>query len=191
MSNFLSLEHTLNLPQDAFLSKTLFLAWTVWGRGESLRKYCEIFKLGNGTPRLFRKQYLLAWWQQLSRIISKGWAPRTKDLTLYTLASRLQKQWARFSPYMVVCNSISYFTPSAKWPSCLDTLSFVFLLCHPLPPPTLSEHTLACFFFWPLSLLHYDLHTWASDSITQVELGIQEWVPRVRLWRVVGEAGGE
>jgi hypothetical protein len=29
-----------------------------------------------------------------------------------------------------------------------DLLSFVSLLCHPLPPATLSEHRLACFFFF-------------------------------------------
>jgi hypothetical protein len=33
--------------------------------------------------------------------------------TLYTLASRLQKQKASFNPYMVACNSIGYFNPSA------------------------------------------------------------------------------
>jgi hypothetical protein len=36
-------------------------------------------------------------------------------LNLYNLASMLQKQEARFNPYMVACNSIGYFTllPSA------------------------------------------------------------------------------
>jgi hypothetical protein len=40
-------------------------------------------------------------------------SPENRGLTLYTLASRLQKQKARFNPFMVPCNSIGYFTPSA------------------------------------------------------------------------------
>jgi hypothetical protein len=35
-----------------------------------------------------------------------------RGLTLYTVASRLQKQEARYSLYMVVCSSIGYFAPS-------------------------------------------------------------------------------
>jgi hypothetical protein len=35
-------------------------------------------KLRHGTPRLFRKQYLLAFQQWLSRVTSKDWAPSTK-----------------------------------------------------------------------------------------------------------------
>jgi hypothetical protein len=45
---------------------------------KSEQKCCGIFKQGNRTPRLFRKQYLLACQQQLSRFTSKAWAPRTK-----------------------------------------------------------------------------------------------------------------
>jgi hypothetical protein len=75
-----------------------------------------------------------------------------RGLTLYTLASRLQKQEARFSPYMVACNSIGYFTPSAMRPSsCLDSFRFISLLCHPLPSATLSGYKLACFFSGPPS----------------------------------------
>jgi hypothetical protein len=33
-----------------------------------------------------------------------------RDLTLYTFASRLQKQKVRSNPYMVIFNSIGYFT---------------------------------------------------------------------------------
>jgi hypothetical protein len=36
-----------------------------------------------------------------------------RGLALYTLASRLQKQEAKFNPYMVACISIGYFTLSA------------------------------------------------------------------------------
>jgi hypothetical protein len=33
-----------------------------------------------------------------------------RDLTLYTLVSRLKKQKARSNSYMVACNSIGYFS---------------------------------------------------------------------------------
>jgi hypothetical protein len=56
------------------------------------------------------------------------------DFTLYTLASRLQKQKARFHPCMVTCNSFGYFSSSAKWlSSCFKSLSFISLLCHLFP----------------------------------------------------------
>jgi hypothetical protein len=47
---------------------------------------------------------------RLSGLESKGRAQRTRGLTLYTLASRLQKQKPKFNPYMVACNSIGYAT---------------------------------------------------------------------------------
>jgi hypothetical protein len=61
----------------------------------------------HGTPRLFRKQCGSADLQP------KTEPQEQRGLPLYTLASRLQKQKARFHPYMVACNSIGYFTPSA------------------------------------------------------------------------------
>jgi hypothetical protein len=42
------------------------------------QKCCGIFKQGNGTPRLFKKQYLLACRQQLSGFTSKVWAPEQR-----------------------------------------------------------------------------------------------------------------
>jgi hypothetical protein len=71
-----------------------------------------------------------------------------RGLTLYTLASRLQRQKARSNPYMVIFNSIDYFTlvlhnfppPSATWPSsCSDSSGFISLPCHPYLPATLPE----------------------------------------------------
>jgi predicted Zn-dependent peptidase len=38
-----------------------------------------------------------------------------RGLALYTLASRLQKQEAKFNPYMVTCNFTGYFILSATW----------------------------------------------------------------------------
>jgi hypothetical protein len=70
-----------------------------------------------------------------------------RGLTLSTLASRLQKQKARFHPYMVTCNCwllhpqcyVNFFT--------FRFLKFYFPAMPSPPPPTLSEHKLACFFF--------------------------------------------
>jgi hypothetical protein len=78
-----------------------------------LRKYCGIFKLGNGTPRLFRKQYLLAAGSGSADSHPKAEPQEQKGLALYTLASRLQKQETKFNPYMVLCISIGYLTLSA------------------------------------------------------------------------------
>jgi hypothetical protein len=94
---------------------------------------------------------------RLSRLGSKGWAPRTKVSHLMypckqvTEAIKLKK--TRFNPYIFTCSSIDYFTlvlsalltSRATWrpSSHLDSLGFISLLCHPLPPATLSEHRLA------------------------------------------------
>jgi hypothetical protein len=64
------------------------------------------------TPRVFRKQYLLAGRGSVDSH-PKAEPGEQRDLTLYTLASRLQRQKARFNPYMVICNFIGYFTPGA------------------------------------------------------------------------------
>jgi hypothetical protein len=69
-------------------------------------------------------------------------------LTLYILASKLQKQKARSNPYMAIYNFIGYFTlvlhdfppPSATWPPPRsDSSGFISLQCHPYLPTTLSE----------------------------------------------------
>jgi hypothetical protein len=52
----------------------------------------------------------------------KAEPPKQRGLTLYTLESSLQKQEARFNPYMVACNSIGYFTPQC----CVTFFTFRF-----------------------------------------------------------------
>jgi hypothetical protein len=77
-----------------------------------------------------------------------------RGFTLYTLANRLQKQKSRFNPYMVVCNSIGYFTPSAMWPSShLDSLSFISPLCLPPFPHSIIRTQTCLLLFWPSFLL--------------------------------------
>jgi hypothetical protein len=54
--------------------------------------------------------------------------------------------------------------PAQMWPpSCLHFLSFLSLLCHPLPTATLSEHGLACFLFF-LALLPATLADMVSKT---------------------------
>jgi hypothetical protein len=55
-----------------------------------------------------------------------------QDLTLYTLASRLWKQKARSIPYIVLLNSIGYFTPVLHDPLHVQ-IPQVLSLCNAIP----------------------------------------------------------
>jgi hypothetical protein len=70
-----------------------------------------------------------------------------RGLTLYTLVSRLQKQKAKLNIWLHV-TSLAILFPSARWPSCFNSLSFLSLLCHPFPLPH-YQNTACLFFFWP------------------------------------------
>jgi hypothetical protein len=74
-----------------------------------------------------------------------------RGLTLYTLASRLQKQKAKLNPLVAACDLIGYFI----FPVLCDLHVLIFKvlsLCFAIPSPISSEHSL--FLFWPSSLLH-------------------------------------
>jgi hypothetical protein len=74
-----------------------------------------------------------------------------RGFTLHILASRLQKQKARFNPYMVACNSIGYYSPSATWPFlCFNFYLFKFYLSAvpSIPPATLLDTNLSVSFFF-------------------------------------------
>jgi hypothetical protein len=100
-----------------------------------------------GLLRQLAGSNILLCQHSLSRLLSKGWAQEQRGLTLYTLASRLQKQKARSNPYMVVFNFIGYFTlvlcdfplPGTTWPSTRSDFSdFISLVCHPYLSATFS-----------------------------------------------------
>jgi hypothetical protein len=97
-----------------------------------------------------KKQHLLCR-HRLSRLMSKGWAPRTKGSHLvHTLASRLQIQKAKLNPYMVACDFIGYFIPQCYVTFFMFQFFKFYLSAMPSPPPaTLSKHTLVCFFSGP------------------------------------------
>jgi hypothetical protein len=67
-----------------------------------------------------------------------------RGLTLYTLTSRLQKQKAKFNPYMAACNSLGYVTFFA-----FRFFKFHLSAMPSLPLATLSEHRLVCYFSGP------------------------------------------
>jgi hypothetical protein len=65
-----------------------------------------------------------------------------RRLTLYTLASRLQKQKAKLNPHMAACDFIGYFISPVLCHLHASILCFISLLCHPLP--------LSCQFWQPV-----------------------------------------
>jgi hypothetical protein len=96
---------------------------------------------------------------RLSGLMSKGWTPRTKGSHLMYPCKQVTEatiflKTPRFNPYLVICNSICYFTLVLIAPlppvlcdllNILDSLGFISLLYHPWPPATLSEHRTVCF----------------------------------------------
>jgi hypothetical protein len=84
----------------------------------------------------------------------KAESQEQKGLTLYTLASRLQKWEARFNPYMVVCSSVGHFAPGAMWSFFTFRLFTFDLLAMSFPPLCYIFRTQTCLLlFWPSSLL--------------------------------------
>jgi hypothetical protein len=109
-------------------------------------------------------------------LCSKAEPQEQRGLTSYTIASRLQKQKAKLNPHMAARDFywLLHF-PSAMWPfSCFNSLSFISLLCHPLPL-SCCQNTTCVFLFWPpLSCYNpsntgADLHwrEWFKDLSTQ------------------------
>jgi hypothetical protein len=64
---------------------------------------------------------------------------------------------------------------SAMWPSsCFNSLSFIFLLCHPFLLPH-YQNTACLFLFWSPSLLHHS-PLWCSDPPRVKEHHLDLWV---------------
>jgi hypothetical protein len=68
--------------------------------------------------------------------------PKQRGFTLYTFASRLQKQDARFNPYMLYASLLAT-SPSeiCDRPHIHNLLNFISLLCCPLLPATKPQST--------------------------------------------------
>jgi hypothetical protein len=67
-----------------------------------------------------------------------------RDLTLYTLTSRLQKQGARFNPHMITCNYIGYYTPQCYVTFFMFRYFKFYLPAMPSPPPCYIIRTQTC-----------------------------------------------
>jgi hypothetical protein len=90
-----------------------------------------------------------------------------RGLTLYTLASRLQKQKEKFNPHMAACDFIGYFIPSVLRDLLhVSILSFISLLCHPFPLLHIRRQ-ICLFLFWSSSLLQY------SDCLASMKPHVQ------------------
>jgi hypothetical protein len=102
-------------------------------------------------------------WHRLNRLVSKGWAPRTKRSPLICLCKQVTeaKSKAQFT-YGCMWLYWLFYSRSVMWPSlCFSSLSFISLLCHPFPPPH-YQNSASVFLFWPSSLLHHST-LWCSD----------------------------
>jgi hypothetical protein len=91
-----------------------------------------------------------------SKLMSKGWALRTKRSHLIHPWKQVTKAKSKAQP---TCGCLwliwLFHFPSAMWPSsCFNPLSFISLLCHPFPLPH-KENTACPFLFWFSSLLQY------------------------------------
>jgi hypothetical protein len=112
-------------------------------------------KQRNGTLRQCnRKQFCTVvaqtQWTQVQRP-----SPRNKGSHLMYPCKRVTEAKSKVEPIYGCMHLLGYITyPSATQPSSrLDSLTFLSLLCHPIPTATLSEHSLVCFFSVS-SLLH-------------------------------------
>jgi hypothetical protein len=117
--------------------------------GRAPKKYCGNLKLRYGTLRQFsRKQHFNVLEQtQWTRVQSLS--PENRILTLYTLASRLQKQKAKFIPHMAAYDFIGCFISYVTFSS--NFLSFICLHCHLFPLPH-YQNTACLFLFWSSTL---------------------------------------
>jgi hypothetical protein len=125
----------------------LSLTWLLWIKFPVLLLWSLLAEIGRLLKQVAGSNVLLCQ-HRLSGLGSKADSWEQRGLTLYTLASRLQKQKARLYPYIVIFNFIGYFTlvlcdfplPGAMWPSsCSDFSGSISLLCHLYFPATFSE----------------------------------------------------
>jgi hypothetical protein len=80
---------------------------------------------------------------RLRGLVSKGWAPRSKRSHLiYPCKQVTEAKSKAQSSYGCMWLHWLFHSPSAVWPSCFNSLSFISVLCHP-SPASLSEHSLS------------------------------------------------
>jgi hypothetical protein len=116
--------------------------------GWSSKKCCGNLKLRNRTLRKFsRKQHFIVstqtQWTHVQRL-----SPQNKEASPYVhlQAGYRSKKQSSTHLWLHVTFWIFHF-PSAMWPSCFNSLSFISLLCHPFP--CLIRTQPVCFFSGP------------------------------------------
>jgi hypothetical protein len=88
-----------------------------------------------------------------SRLVSKGWAPRTKAHLIYPCKQVTETKSKAQPAYCCMWLHWPFYSPSPRWAPSYFTSNFISLLCHPFPLP--HYQTIACLFlFWSSSLLH-------------------------------------
>jgi hypothetical protein len=109
-----------------------------------------------------------------SRLVSKGWAPRTKGSHLMypckqvteaiKLKNMVEPVYGYMQFYRLLHPSATWPSiPSAMWPSSpLNSLGFISLLCHPFPPCYFIRTQPVCFSSGPppcYIIPHFDART--------------------------------
>jgi hypothetical protein len=149
----------------------LLVVWRMQPGGKGGEKYCLCdhrsepskcywkFKQRHRTLKQCNNKQYFTVPAQLSRFMSKGWAPTTKGSQLLYTCKQVTEAKSKVWLIRVYLQFYRLLHPSATWLSiptaiCLssrfDSLSFISLLCHPFLSATLHEHRLACFLSGPL-----------------------------------------
>jgi hypothetical protein len=84
---------------------------------------------------------ILLCWQRLSRLVTKGWAPRTKRSHLIYLCKQVTEEKAKLNPYMAACDFIGYFIPPVLCDLLHVSILKVLSLCFAIPSPFLIIRT--------------------------------------------------
>jgi hypothetical protein len=95
----------------------------------------------------------------------KDWALRIKGSYLIYPCKQVTETKSKAQPtYGCMWLHWLFHLPSAMWPSCFNSLSFISLLCYSLPLSCCQNISLSvCFLLPPPFLLHYSL-LWCLDS---------------------------
>jgi hypothetical protein len=133
-------------------AEQLWASFVVWNYELRYRKLMQIS----------RKQHLLCW-HRPSRLVSKGWALRTKGSHLMYPCKQVKEAKSQAQPtYDCMWLHWLFHFPSVMLPSCFNSLSFISLLCYPFPLSH-CQNTVCLFFFCsPSFFLHYS-SLWSSD----------------------------
>jgi hypothetical protein len=112
------------------------------------KKCCRKLGAEMGTLRQISRKQLLLCQHRPSGLISKAWALRTKGSHFIYPCKQFTEAESKAGP-TCGCMWLHWLVhfPSAMWPSCFNSLSFISLLCHPCSL-SCRQNTVSLFFFW-------------------------------------------